>query len=210
MQEKRIECLQGSNGLVYDTPEILMIVASYYKELFKKEDRGVVFLDDNFWDLEERILVAENLELESPFSDMEVKSAVFDSYSEGAPGPDGLPFLFYQKFWNVIKEDLMNLVRDFQIGDLDLFRINFATLTLIPKMESATEMKSFRPISLLNCSFKIFGRLLTSRLEKVCARLIEQEQSAFIRGRYILESVVLTHEVVHNLLKIKTPGIILV
>jgi hypothetical protein len=39
--------------------------------------------------------------------------------------------------------------------------------------------------------------------------LIEQEQSAFIRGRYILESVVLTHEVVHNLLKIKTPGIIL-
>jgi hypothetical protein len=74
-----------------------MIVASYYKELFKKEDRGVVFLDDNLWDLKERILVAENLELESPFSDMEVKSAVFDSYSEGAPGPDDLSFLFLPK-----------------------------------------------------------------------------------------------------------------
>jgi hypothetical protein len=69
----------------------------------------------------------------------------------------------------------MNLIRAFQIGDLDMFMINFDTLMLIPKVENATKMKSFKPISLLNCSFKIFGRLLTSRLEKVCARLIEHE-----------------------------------
>jgi hypothetical protein len=81
----------------------------------------------------------------------------------------------------------MNLVRAFKIGDLDMFEINFATITLILKVENATEMKSFRPISLLNCSVKIFDGLLTSRLEKICTRLIEQEQSAFIKGRYILE-----------------------
>jgi hypothetical protein len=120
-----------------------------------------------------------------------------------------LSFLFYQKFWDAVKEDLMNLVRAFKIGDLDMFGIDFATITLILKVENATEMKSFRPISLLNCSVKIFDGLLTSRLEKVCTRLIEQEQSAFIKGRYILESVVVTHEVVHSLHKTQTPGIIL-
>jgi hypothetical protein len=112
---------------------------------------------------------------------------VFSSYSEGAPGPDGLCFLFYQKFWDVIKDDLMVLLKGLQKGSLDLFRINFATLTLIPKVENAFGMKNFRPISLLNCSFKIFGRMLTSMLEKICERLVAQEQSAFIRGRYILE-----------------------
>jgi hypothetical protein len=41
-------------------------------------------------------------------------------------------------------------------------------LTLIPKVDEASEMKSFRPISLLNCNFKIFSKSLTIRLEKVC------------------------------------------
>jgi hypothetical protein len=35
---------------------------------------------------------------------------------------------------------------------LDLFILNFACLTLIPKVEEAMEMRNFRPISLLNCS----------------------------------------------------------
>jgi hypothetical protein len=74
----------------------------------------------------------------------------------------------------------MSLVHEFQTGDLDLFRINFATLILIPRVEEATEMKYFRSISILIYSFKIFGRLLTSRLERVCERLVSREQSAFI------------------------------
>jgi hypothetical protein len=103
----------------------------------------------------------------------------------------------------------MNLVHDFQEGRLDFFRINFATLTLIPKVEVASEMKNYRPINLLNCSFKIFGRLLTSRLEKVSERLVAPEQSAFIQGRYILESVVIAYEIVHNLHKNKESGVII-
>jgi hypothetical protein len=80
---------------------------------------------------------------------------------------------------------------------------------LIPKIDDASEMRNYRPISLLNCSFKSFGKLLTRRLEKVCERLVAKEQSAFIRGGYILESVVVAHEVVHSLHKNKDPGIIL-
>jgi hypothetical protein len=40
-------------------------------------------------------------------------------------------------------------------------------------------------------------------------RLVAPEQSAFIQGRYILESVVIAHEVVHNLHKNKEPGVII-
>jgi hypothetical protein len=82
-------------------------------------------------------------------------------------------------------------------------------LTLIPKVDNASEIKYFRPISLLNCSFKIFSKVLTIRLEKVCQRLVAKEQSAFIRGRYILESVVIAHEILHSIHKNKTPGVIL-
>jgi hypothetical protein len=51
--------------------------------------------------------------------------------------------------------------------------------------------------------------LLTSRLERICDRIVAQEQSAFIRGRHILESVVIAHEVVHNMHKSKETGVVI-
>ena len=97
----------------------------------------------------------ENTALEEGFSE-EVKEAVFGSYVVGAPGPDGLPFLFYQVFWEIVKKDLMGLFKAFENGDLNIARINYATVVLIPKENEAKSLKKFRPISLLNCSFKIF------------------------------------------------------
>jgi hypothetical protein len=45
----------GSSGLVYNTPEILKIAATYYKNMFRWEDRCAVSLDDNFWTLDEMV-----------------------------------------------------------------------------------------------------------------------------------------------------------
>jgi hypothetical protein len=98
---------------------------------------------------------------------------------------------------------------EFQEGNLDLFRLNFAMLTLIPKIEGAEEMKSFKPISLLNYNFKIFSKALTIRFEKVCQRLIAKEHSVFIMGRYILEIVVIADEIVHSIHKAKEIGVII-
>jgi hypothetical protein len=71
--------------------------------------------------------------LDADFSEKEVKEAVFGSYADGAPGPDGFSFLFYQKFWDLIKPDLMGMVNEWNRGNLDLFCLNFSLLTLIPK-----------------------------------------------------------------------------
>jgi hypothetical protein len=47
----------------------------------------------------------------------------------------------------------MNLFEDWFDDRLDIFRLNFAMISLIPKQNDARTMKKFRPISLLNCSF---------------------------------------------------------
>jgi hypothetical protein len=109
----------------------------------------------------------------------------------------------------VVKEDLVEMFSDFHKGSLDLFRLNFAMLTLIPKIENATDMKNFRPIILLNCSFKIFSRLVTSRMERICQGIIAKEQSAFITDRYILKSVVVAHELVHSIHKSKAARVLI-
>jgi hypothetical protein len=81
-------------------------------------------------------------------------------------------------------------------------------ITLIPKENDARTMKKFRPISLLNCSFKIFCKVVTNRLAKIIGRLISQNQSPFIKCRYILESVVTAHEVVHEVYRKKREGFV--
>jgi hypothetical protein len=115
-----------------------------------------ISLSSDFWNPNELVSKAHNSELDKEFSEEEVKAAVFGSYAEGAPGPDGFSFLFYQKFWDLIKVDLLNMFKDWNNGELDLFRLNFSLLTLIPKEQDARTIQKFRPIALTNCSFKIF------------------------------------------------------
>jgi hypothetical protein len=100
------------------------------------------------------------------------------------------------------------MFNDWYNDNLDLYRLNFAMITLIPKENEARSMKKFRPISLLNCSFKIFTKVLTNRLARIINRLISYHQSAFIRGRYILESVVMAHEIIHDVHRKKEQGLV--
>ena len=129
-------------------------VVDFYKSLFGVEENLGVRLGDNFWEEEDKITPSENELLEAPFSEEEIKTAVFESYAEGAPGPDGISFVFYQKFWDLVKGDLVKMFNDFFNGELDLYRLNFAMISLIPKEEGVRNMKKFRPISLINCNFK--------------------------------------------------------
>jgi hypothetical protein len=84
-----------------------------------------------------------------------------------SPGPDGFPAEFYQVFWGVIKDDLLAMFHDFHKDSLDRFSLNFGIITLIPKIENATKIQQYRPICVLNISFKIFTKVGTNRLNKV-------------------------------------------
>ena len=86
----------------------------FYRKLFGKEENSGVKLGQDFWGVDEKVTDLENELLETPFTENEVREVVFSSYAEGAPGPDGFSFLFYQVFWDLIKVDLMNLIRVFE------------------------------------------------------------------------------------------------
>jgi hypothetical protein len=77
----------------------------------------------------------------------------------------------------------MAMVRSFERRELNIARINYAMIILIPKEENAKTLKKFRPISLINCSFKVFSKALNNRLESICDKLLTNNQSAFVKDR---------------------------
>ena len=62
--------------------------------------------------------------LTRPFSEEEVKIALFSMNSNRAPGPDNIPAEFYQHCWEIVKKDIMNLFLAFYEGRLDVHRLN--------------------------------------------------------------------------------------
>ena len=87
--------------------------------------------------------------LDIPFSEDEVRGAVFDLAGDKSSGPDGLPTFFLQTFWEVIKDDLLWVLNDFRDNRADISRLNYALIMLIPKVNGANQVNQFRPISLL-------------------------------------------------------------
>ena len=112
--------LEGEAGNVTKHDDIMKVVVNYYKKLFGFQEKINIDLKDDFWEDGEKVTDAHNNILDAPFSEKEIKEAVFGSYAEGAPGPDGFPFLFYQQFWDLIKGDLFALFRDWEKDELDL------------------------------------------------------------------------------------------
>jgi hypothetical protein len=126
-----------------------------------------------------------------------------------APGTDGFPAEFYQTFWETIKGDLLDLFSCLHAGQLELFRLNFGEIILLPKVNEAERIQQYRPICLLNVSFKIFTKVATLRLNTVANHVVRPSQTAFMQGRNILDGVVSLHETVHELHSKKLNGVIL-
>jgi mannosylglycoprotein endo-beta-mannosidase len=135
--------------------------------------------------------------------------AIFLMEHNKAPGPDGFPAEFYQTFWDTIKSDLLDLFNVLHAGQLELFRLYFGEVILLPKVNQAERIQQFRPICLLDVSFKIFTKVATIRLNTVADHVVRPSQTAFMQGRNILEGVVILHEAVHKLHTKKLNGVIL-
>lgn len=95
-RKKLVSNLLVPDGVREDQEGMIKIAVDFYKNLFAKENREDITLGQDFWQEREKVTQEENEFLSAPFREDEIKEAIFSSYAEGAPGPDGLPFLFYQ------------------------------------------------------------------------------------------------------------------
>jgi hypothetical protein len=125
---------------------------------------------------------AANAALVAPFSEDEVLAAIKGMNPSSAPGPDGLPVTFFKAFWQTIKPEVMALFDEFFSGTMDLGRLNYGVITLIPKVPGAADIHQFRPITVINVIFRILAKGYANRVTLLADTITHPNQSAFIQG----------------------------
>ena len=69
-------------------------------------------------------------------------------------------------------------------------------ITCIAKPNKSEEfLKNWRPLTLLNCTYKIASGCIANRIKSVLDKLIDKDQTGFIKGRYIGENIRLIYDI---------------
>lgn len=141
----------------------------------------------------------DNLILEAIPLEAEIWHVVRGMHPTKSPGPYGMSAMFFQKFWNIIGNDVIHLVQNvFWSGWLSK-DINRSFIVLIPKVIGESEFKQLRSISLCNTTCKIISKLLANRIKPLLSKIISSNQSAFVPDRWIRENVISANEIMHSM-----------
>ena len=99
-----------------------------------------------------------------------------------APGTDGLPAEFYKVFWNDISDLFLNSINyAYRSSQLSVTQRR-GIIKLIPKKDAEPNLiKNWRPISLINCDYKIAVKLLPIDLNRLSQILLTMTKRVFLK-----------------------------
>jgi hypothetical protein len=140
-RKKRIFSLDSDNGTVEGQANLKSYITQFYKGLFGEPEQSPFTLESDRTNDITQVTEEENTILTAPFSEEEVKAAIFQMEHNKALEPDDFSAEFYQKFWDIIKGELMIMFKELHSGDLPLFSLNFGIISLILKAQEVNRIQ---------------------------------------------------------------------
>ena len=180
---------------MFEVNAIREVVVDYFKEHVRspvwerQKLDGVTFASIS--DVDNDFLIA-------PFSMAEIEMVVKACDGNKSPGPDGFNFAFIKHFWYLIKYEVRLYFDQFHGNEVFPKCLLSYFVTLIPKVKSPVSLREFRHISLLGTWYKLLAKVLAGRLSKVMNSVISKSQSSLLKGRHLVDGVLIMNEVVEE------------
>lgn len=99
-------------------------------------------------------------------------------------------------FWSELKTEMISSFQfAFQTGSLSISQRR-GVISLIPKKDKdKSTLENLRPISLPNVDYKVLTKVIAKTIEKMLPKIINPDQTGYVKGRYIGENIRLIQDV---------------
>ncbi|CAM8915895.1 unnamed protein product [Rhodiola kirilowii] len=195
----RIVQLVNQEGTLCDSErDIQCIAIDYFQTLFSSQlEVTQAELNDGLMHIPCRVTDHHNRLLDEPYSERDITQALFQLNPSKAPGLDGFHAGFFQRNRSIVKNDFISGCLSVLNDGIMPSHLNDTLIILIPKQKDAKRMEHFRPISLTTVLSKTIAKAMVNRLQAVLPEVISPEQSAFFKGRLIMDNFLIAHEAAH-------------
>ena len=173
--------ISNTGDIIKEQKSILQETKNFYQNLFTERPTATINLKLLLENYNVPILSNEKQNsLEGKITYDELLFALKRAKNNKSPGSDGFTVEFFKFFWQDIGIFLLRpLNYGFDNNELSTTQKE-GIITCIPKSNKDRKfLKNWRPISLLNCSYKLASACLANRLKTVLSDLISKDQTGF-------------------------------
>ena len=173
-----------------DPQQVRAEIAKYWQHLFRRKPRppeGVTHAGEIYKAMNENKLTdSEASPLEAEINEDEVVRAILRTKANRAAGPDLIPPEFYKTFATMIAPYLHQVFNEaHENNELPASMLTGDIILLFKEKGTRTDVRNYRPITLLCVDYKILERALAERLKRVIGKLVSHSQLGFVPRRRI-------------------------
>lgn len=189
---------RGDGKFITNQAEILSEVDKFYTNLYSSHSENI---SENWSEDLKNYNISKLSEEQSNSLNGELKYQETLSYlkkmkNNKSSGTDGYTTEFYKIFWIDLGHFVIrSLNYGYACGELSITQKR-GVINCIPNGDKPKQyLKNWCPISLFNTSYKIVSGCIAERMKTVLDKLIHPDQTGFIKGRYIGDSVRLIYDI---------------
>ena len=200
-----------NSNIITEQNQILEEARSYYSKLYMSQEEYLIDIDLDELFRNTKIPKVENTsEYVGQIKASEALCVLKNMKNNKTPGPDGFTVEFFKFFWQDIGKYLLRSINySFEIGELSITQKQ-GIITLLPKGNKPRDvLKNWRPISLLNTTYKIISGCIANRIKQSIDKLIHENQKGFLAGRCIAENTRLLYDLMHYTSENNIPALLL-
>jgi exonuclease III len=187
--QKLISSIKCDGKEFFGQAEVSENIRSFYQNLYAKNEDLKEEGDEDLYKFCPKLSEKDSTYMDEKLTIVDLEKALA-TCKESAPGPDGIPYVIYKKFWKSTGHIILAAWNHSLMTGRLTKSHEESVITLLPKDgKDKSDIKNWRPITLSNCDNKIITKALAIKMSKILDTIIDPLQTAYVPGRLVSDNL---------------------